>query len=198
MATSHGAPSGSAHVDDRIGALDKASRADFAAWVLAEWIRYDTQPYPEDKAAEVCEAALEESYETYTMFWEVRETLMNERYHPEYDRDTPMARKEWAEYDREQITHRANMFINWKPYLFSAIAAKGLLAIARHAPPDVLTREISGYMSGHGKRMAQCKALLDCLFAAGHADAIKTLMTTADTQKQKGLRIYAANLLGSA
>lgn len=192
LAVRHGSPAGSAHLDQRLDALSPESRTRFAEWVVNEWIRHDTRPWPEEKVAEAHETAFRESYDTYLMFWDVREAMDLSR-SPEYCRKAPYSAAEWRKVKAKDIAERARTFMNWQRYLFSAIDAKGLLAISRHAPPKTLLSAVRGYLARHGKRTSQSKALMDCI--AGIEGGRALLEKVARTQKQKSLRAHAEKLL---
>lgn len=192
-AVAHGSPVGSAYVDTRLNLLSAEARQQLGTWVLAAWCAYDAQPYPPEEMKRVHDEALNEAYSHYTMFWDVRENFANQ---PEYQGDTPMTKAELAEYRKDAIAYRAQMFINWKPYLFSGMPSKGLLSLARHADAARRADLIKNYLADHGKRTAQCKALMECLNIADCPISVAFLSEVAKSQKQKGLRQYALKLLG--
>jgi len=107
-----------------------------------------------------------------------------------------MTKAELADYRKDDIAHRAQTFINWKPYLFSGMSSKGLLSLARHANAARRAEIIKTYLSDHGKRAPQCKALMECLNNTACPTSLALLSEIAKSQKQKGLRQYALKLLG--
>lgn len=194
-AARHGAAGGAPRIDRHLDALRAPSRAQLAAWILKEWVAYDTRPWPEEKIDEAYEDAVQFSYEMYEMMWDVRDQLGDDA--PEYARSTLMPVAEWRSFARDRITKSAEVVMNGKPYLFSAQPARGVLAIARHAPGPRLANAVQTYLSQHGKRTAQSKALLDCLASSRTAEARNVLEQVSKSQKQKTVRSHATELLSS-
>lgn len=194
-AARHGIAGITPRIDRHLSVLRDASRAQFAAWTLMQWIAYDTQPWPEDKIDEVYENEVQFSYEMYELMWDLRDQLGNKA--PEYARSELMPKAQWRSFARDRIAASAEVTMNSQPYLFSAQPARGVLGIVRHSPGPLLAKNVQAYLAQHGKRPAQSKALLDCLAASNVAEARDLLDHVSKTQKQKTVRSHAFALLSN-
>lgn len=193
VAARHGEPLATARIDEHLKTLATEARAILGSWVLREWVAYDTQPWPEEKIDDAHQNAAKELYRTYVMFWDVRDQICGDS--PEYQGNQMMRFEDWCRLKRDDIAKRAGYYINTAPYQFSAQDARGVLGIARHAPPEHLVNAIRSYLANHGRRTAQCKALLECLASTQSDFAHAFLKKVSQEQRQKTLRGHATELL---
>lgn len=128
------------------------------------------------------------------MMWDVRDQIGDDA--PEYKRPR-MNLTEWRRFARDQIEMQARYAINSQPYRLSSQPARDVLAIARHAPGPMLANDIGAYLAKHGRRTAQCKALIGCLAASDTPEARALLLLAGDSQKQKTARSHALGLLAN-
>ncbi len=80
-------------------------------------------------------------------------------------------------------------------YLNSANANKGLLGLASRVPGPDAAEAVRSYLKNHGARIAQCKALLDCLAANPAPAAIQVVLATANRFKAKTVQAHAQALI---
>ncbi len=106
--------------------------------------------------------------------------------------------KTWLRWDRDLT--RETVFAQLKSdklgeYLTSANANKGLLGLATHVPGPDAAEAVRGYLKNHGARVAQCKALLECLAANPAPAAIQVVLATANRFKAKTVQAHAQALI---
>lgn len=110
------------------------------------------------------------------------------------DRFLARQRQERPDFTREQaLAHlRARKA---REYLGSGIAHRGILALARRAPASEAVSIVKAYFRDHGRRITQCKALLEAL--AGHASplALQLLLETSRGNRSASVRRHAARLV---
>ncbi|WP_157234860.1 DUF4132 domain-containing protein [Methylosinus sp. LW4] len=80
-------------------------------------------------------------------------------------------------------------------YLHSAIDEKGLLALATRVDGVALAEAVRAYLKAHYGRVAQCKALLECLAGNGSAPAVQQLLVVAGRYRQKTVQQLAGDLI---
>ena len=80
-------------------------------------------------------------------------------------------------------------------YLQSANANKGLLGLAARAPGADAAEAARSYLKNHGARIAQCKAILDCLAANPAPAAIQVVLAVSNRFKAKTVQAHAQALI---
>lgn len=106
--------------------------------------------------------------------------------------------KSWLRWDRSLT--KDSVFARLKSeklgeYLTSANADKGLLGLATQVPGPDAAEAVRAYLRNHGARIAQCKALLECLAANPSPAAIQIVLATANRFKAKTVQAHAQALI---
>lgn len=161
-------PGGDPMIHMALERLDRKDAEKLGAAIVSAFISYDTQrPTSEEANAYAAEGA-KHRYE-YTKKW--RKDFTEEL--------------AFAELRREKLAI----------YLNSALDHRGLLALARYAPPAETTILVKRFLKDHGKRPNQCRALLDALMANPVPQVLQLMLTASQRHKQPGLRKYAGEVV---
>ncbi|MEM6973223.1 MAG: hypothetical protein AAF577_10510 [Pseudomonadota bacterium] len=190
-----GAPTGSVSIDYRLGALDAASRMALAVWVLERWIDYDTQPWTVEHLAEAWAAYPTLSGRSYVG---VRyQTVPGTAYGQKQVSEEGWPQKEdWLRTHPQELRRALASIAAWEHYPNSGHQARGLLAIARHAPTAGIAPTVRRYLEQHRRRTAQAKAMLDFAASIATAECLDVVRSVAcDETASRGLRSHASALL---
>lgn len=140
----------------------------FSSWVFNSWINYDTAKAPEEESNAYAKAHVKARYNSYKQWYE------------DYTEE-----QAFLDLKRE---HQAG-------YLNSGAATKGLLALAKKAPPAMVADAVRAYLKNHGSRTSQASSLLQLLANVGDPVALQVIISAATRLKQKGVQKFAGSLL---
>lgn len=161
-------PGGNGLFDLYADQLEPESAARFSTWVLDSWTDYDTErPSDEEGAA-----------------------------HAQHHLAQFRANPQWARYwtSEEAYLHEVKRAF-MSEYRNSGAASKGVLALARRAPPSRLAERVRAYLREHGARTSQASALLEMLAGAGDPISLQVVIAAATRLKQKSVQKHAAALV---
>ena len=161
-------PGGNALFDIYMERLNPADAETFSAWVLDNWLNYDTARPAED------EANAHAKQNAAGRFKQMRKWV----------EDYTEARA-YEELRREFLSE----------YLNSGAATKGLLALCKHAPTAVAADRVRTYLKNHGSRTSQASALLEMLASIGDPVTLQVVISAATRLKQKGVQRFAGTLV---
>ena len=204
MAVRLDAPGGSSKLDARLALLNDVDRDAFALAALRAWIKYDTATLSEDQIDRMREHAKKYTYEGYIQerqwyFDSVRQGQRVGSYHAHgSEDDPPLSRdeyltkyeKRWQQTLKRDIYYAGELPNNGAP-------ARGIFALCRHGDPVEVVALVGEFLSAHGKRMAQSKAMIEMVAGINAPAADELLQWITVHQKQKSLRSHAAKLLGA-
>ncbi|MBY3241978.1 DUF4132 domain-containing protein [Rhizobium laguerreae] len=148
--------------------LDRRDAERLGAAIVSAFISYDTQrPSSEEANAYAAENA-KRRYES------------SKKWRKDFTEELA-----FAELRREKLAI----------YLNSALDHRGLLALARFAPPAETTLLVKRYLREHGKRPNQCRALIDALMANPVPQVLQLVLIASQRHKQPGMRKYAGEVI---
>ncbi len=197
LAADLGQPQGGPLLDLRLAALDQPSRNALGAAALQAFYGHDTLRWQDMQGPGERPRLIAKMYEEYAAHFDW-ETGWLAQHGP--DRAKQRRQKlDWPTF-RDQVTDtRIAKFIDekakWEPYLQSANEAKGILGLATALPGRPVKKVLAAYLKEHARRTAQAKAVMELYAAIGGKPVIAELNRIAGTQKQKGLRTHAIDLL---
>ncbi|TCQ99311.1 DUF4132 domain-containing protein [Neorhizobium sp. JUb45] len=161
-------PGGDPMIHMALERLDRKDAEKLGAAIFSAFISCDTQRPTSEEANAYASAGAKQRY-NYTKQW--RKDFTEEL--------------AFAELRREKLAI----------YLNSALDHRGLLALARYAPPAETTILVKRFLKDHGKRPNQCRALLDALMANPVPQVLQLMLTASQRHKQPGLRKYAGEVV---
>ncbi|WP_064681715.1 DUF4132 domain-containing protein [Rhizobium bangladeshense] len=161
-------PGGDPLIHMALERLDRRDAERLGAAIVAAFISYDTQRPTSEEANAYAAANAKQRYD-YSKKW--RKDFTEEL--------------AFAELRREKLAI----------YLNSALDHRGLLALARFAPPAETTLLAKRYLREHGKRPNQCRALIDALMANPVPQVLQLVLIASQRHKQPGMRKYAGELI---
>ena len=190
-------PSGGPLLDLRLAHLHKNSRIALGRAALEAFVDHDTLRWQDLQGPSGRPRLLEKMYREYSDLFDWETGWLGQ-----HDPDRATRRREKQSWDtfRDTVTDsRIRKFVkekqNWEPYVHSANDAKGVLGLARHVTPGAVKEVLAGYLGPHARRTAQAKAVMQLYANFGGKPVIRELTRIAETQKQKGLRAEAIDLL---
>ncbi|PDT33256.1 hypothetical protein CO671_25995 [Rhizobium sp. M10] len=163
-------PGGDPLIHMALERLDRKDAERLGAAVVSAFISYDTQHPTSEEANAYAAAGAKQRYD-YMKKWRT-------------DFSEELA---FAELRREKLAI----------YLNSALDHRGLLALARFAPPAETTLLVKRYLREHGKRPNQCRALLDALMANPVPQVLQLVLIASQRHKQPGMRKYAGEVISA-
>lgn len=190
-------PQGGVLLDVRLAHLNRPSRKRLAETALNSFTRHDTLRWEDMTAPEHRPRLFEKMYLEYVEFFDWETDHLRTTYPEKAARRRD--KLNWPTF-RDQITEpQIAKFLkekrNWEPYVASANDAKGILGLARALSPGAIKPTLSAYLGTHARRNAQAKAVMQLYASFGSKKVIEDLTRIAQTQKQKGLRDHAIDLL---
>ncbi len=147
--------------------LDRGDAERLGREVLAAFIAYDTRRPSSEEANAYAGQYAKSRADSY------------KRWRPDYTEELA-----FAELRRDKLAE----------YLGSALDHRGLLALARFAPPAESTALVKRFLRDHGKRPNQCRALVDALMANPVPSVLQLVLAASQRHKQPGLRKYAGEV----
>jgi hypothetical protein len=148
--------------------LDRKDAEKLGAEVISAFISYDTVHPTSEEANAHAQANAKQRYDSM------------KRWRQDYTEELA-----FAELRREKLAI----------YLNSALDHRGLLALARFAPPAETTILVKRFLREHGKRPNQCRALLDALMANPVPQVLQLVLIASQRHKQPGMRKYAGEVI---
>lgn len=147
--------------------LDRSDAERLGAAVLSAFIQLDTRRPSSEEANAYAKANATSRHQSYL------------RWRKDYTEA-----EAFAELRRETLA----------TYCGSALDHRGLLALARYAPPAESVAMVKRYLRDHGKRANQCRALIDALAANPVPAVLQLILATSQRHKQPGTRKYAGEM----
>ncbi len=160
-------PGGDPLLHMALGRLRRADTEQLGMAVLSAFIQYDTQRATGDQANEYARANAPARHQAI-LRW--RQDFTEEQ--------------AFAELRREHLG----------TYLNNAQDHRGLLALARYAPPADAVAMVRRFLRDHGKRNNQCRSLLEALAANPVPAVLQLILATSQRHKQPGTRKFAGEL----
>jgi hypothetical protein len=148
--------------------LDRTSAARLGTFVLSSFIAHDTRRPTGTEAAAHAEKAAAAHY------------ARMKRWQPDY---TP--ERAFQELRLEKLNQ----------YLGTATDHRGILALARHTPGGDAVQMVQAFFRDHYPRIAQCKALVECLAANPSPAALQMVLATSNRYRTAGVQKRAAELV---
>jgi hypothetical protein len=161
-------PRGDPLLDLALDRLDRESAERLGSFVLASFIAYDTLRPTAAEARAYAEAHADRLWRR------------SRKWSPKFRREEALA-----------ILERRQLGV----YLRSAIAHRGILALARRAPGAEAAAIVKAYFRDHGARVPQCKALLDALANNPEPAALQFVLAIASRWRASGVQRHAAALV---
>ncbi|RIJ71226.1 DUF4132 domain-containing protein [Nakamurella silvestris] len=173
-------PAGTGLLHRYVGLLDTDSAAVLGEFVLHAWITQDVRR-PSDAESRAYAAV---------------EGPRNWQLYQHWAASTP----QYAHYvEQAALPVEAHVQQAWREhqgiYLGSAIANKGVLALATRAPGAVLARIIGTYMKDHYTRRFQVEALISCAAMSDERSPMQLLLSVARRHRTASVQAKAAELV---
>ena len=157
-------PGGNALFDLYLDRIEPEDAERLGQTVLRTWIAHDTVGPTEDEANAYAKQHADSTYKSYRN-WDPSATLESIF--------SMLKRSKLGEYHG------------------SAIANKGVLALSVRTNGADMAEAAKSFLKNHGSRVAQCKAMLDCLGANPSPAAIQVVLATANRFKAKTVQAHA-------
>lgn len=165
-------PGGNALFDIYLERLQPKDAETFSAWILDSWVNYDTARPSEADGNAYAEQHADQQFQY------INKHLR--KYYPDYTRE-----RAFEEIKRNFMSQ----------YLNTGAATKGLLALAKMAPPAIAADRVRNYLKNHGSRTSQASSLLEVLSGMGDPVALQVVIAAATRLKQKGVQKFAGTLV---
>lgn len=157
-------PGGNALFDLYLERMKPEDAERLGQMVLRTWIAHDTVGPTEDEANAYAKQNADSTYKAYKT-WDPSTTLESIF--------SMLKRSKLGEYHG------------------SAIANKGVLALSVRTNGADMAEAAKSFLKNHGSRVAQCKAMIDCLGANPSPAAIQVVLATANRFKAKTVQAHA-------
>ncbi|NOR63794.1 MAG: DUF4132 domain-containing protein [Rhodobacteraceae bacterium] len=161
-------PGGNALFDIYMAQLKPQDAVSLSTWIFNAWVNFDTERPSQEGANAHAKANVQTTY------------------------------KMWSQWDKTMTKERAYQMVLGEymaVYPNSGTATKGVLALARHTPPEQATAQVQQYLKNHGKRTSQANALLEMLAAKGDPTSLQVVIAAATRLKQKSVQANASKLI---
>ncbi len=170
-------PAGHAVLDRCLALLSPISATTLGSFLLTRFLKFDTKGPSERSALAYAEAQLAKALgRQHAMF--------------QYGQQPFTAAEQAAMFDkfkREKLRDCAG----------SAISAKGVLALAHHAPGHEIASRTRAFMRDHHFRLAQIEALMALLGHNGDAASLQLLLAIAHTHRKAPIQRRAGELVAA-
>ncbi len=166
---------GSAILDRYLELLTPVSASTLGSFILVQFIKFDTRP-PSDK-----------SVLTYATT-----KLANEL--PHHVRHATLNKLPFTAEDEAKLLEKFKRE-KLRECVGSAIGAKGVLAVAHHAPGHEIASRARAFMRDYHTRLAQIEALLELLAHRGDAASMQFLMALAHSYRKAPIQRRAGELV---
>lgn len=170
-----GDPKGNALLDRYLGQLTPVSRSSLGSFIFKAFLAYDTRPPAEKTILARAQVQLQD--------------YIAMRMRNSFGPSTALTAEE------EQTYLESCMRRERRECVGSAISAKGILALAAHAPGHELASRTRTFLRDHHRRMAQTEALLELLAHSGNRSALQVLFRVSRGYRKDSIQTKAGVLI---